>query len=106
MLEPWQVLIEIGHYCTYNYPYLLKVLEEFKDMNELRMAKNIASFVLKSYWKQKINSLELFTILLKLVRKATLLVLIKSQMTRKTSMTWSIDNLARAFRELYSNLNW
>lgn len=21
-------------------------------------------------------------------------------------MTWSIDNLARAFRELYSNLNW
>ena len=21
-------------------------------------------------------------------------------------MTWSVDNLARAFRELYSNLNW
>jgi hypothetical protein len=21
-------------------------------------------------------------------------------------MNWSIDNLARAFRELYSNLNW
>jgi hypothetical protein len=21
-------------------------------------------------------------------------------------MQWSIDNLARAFRELYSNLNW
>jgi len=25
---------------------------------------------------------------------------------KKTSMTWSVDNLARAFRELYSNLNW
>lgn len=25
---------------------------------------------------------------------------------KKTTMTWSIDNLARAFRELYSNLNW
>lgn len=21
-------------------------------------------------------------------------------------MTWSVDNLARAFRELYSSLNW
>ena len=41
MLEPWQVLIEIGHYCTYNYSYLLKVLEEFKEMNELRMAKTL-----------------------------------------------------------------
>lgn len=25
---------------------------------------------------------------------------------KKTQVTWSVDNLARAFRELYSNLNW
>jgi hypothetical protein len=25
---------------------------------------------------------------------------------KKTLMTWSIENLARAFRELWSNLNW
>jgi len=25
---------------------------------------------------------------------------------KKTTMSWSVDNLARAFRELYSNLNW
>lgn len=25
---------------------------------------------------------------------------------KKTQMSWSIDNLARAFRELYSNLSW
>lgn len=25
---------------------------------------------------------------------------------KKTLMSWSIENLARAFRELYSNLNW
>ena len=41
MLEPWQVLIDLGHYSTYNHTYLLKVLEEFKDMNELRMAKTL-----------------------------------------------------------------
>jgi len=25
---------------------------------------------------------------------------------KKTPMSWSVDNLARAFRELYSGLNW
>ena len=25
---------------------------------------------------------------------------------KKTLMSWSIENLARAFRELFSNLNW
>ncbi len=25
---------------------------------------------------------------------------------KKTIMSWSVENLARAFRELYSNLNW
>lgn len=30
----------------------------------------------------------------------------KDPSDKKTQMTWSIENLARAFRELYSNLNW
>jgi hypothetical protein len=25
---------------------------------------------------------------------------------KKTQMSWSVDNLARAFRELFSTLNW
>ncbi len=30
----------------------------------------------------------------------------KEPSSKKTQMNWSIDNLARAFRELYSTLNW
>jgi hypothetical protein len=41
ILEPWQVLIDLGHFCTYNYNYLLKILEEFKDINEKTMAKTL-----------------------------------------------------------------
>jgi hypothetical protein len=41
VLEPWQVLVDIGHYCTYNYNYLLKVLEDFRDVNEMKMAKTL-----------------------------------------------------------------
>ncbi len=31
---------------------------------------------------------------------------IKDQSDKKTGMQWSVDNLSRLFRELYSNLNW
>lgn len=41
ILEPWQLLVDIGHYCTYNYGYLLKVLEDFKDINEMKMARTL-----------------------------------------------------------------
>jgi len=41
VLEPWQVLVDIGHYSTYNYNYLLKVLEDFRDVNEMKMAKTL-----------------------------------------------------------------
>ena len=27
-------------------------------------------------------------------------------MDKKNSVTWSVDNLVRAFRELFSHLNW
>jgi len=41
MLEPWQILIDLGHYCSYNHNYLLKVLEDFKDINEKGMARTL-----------------------------------------------------------------
>jgi hypothetical protein len=30
----------------------------------------------------------------------------KEPADKKTAMSWSVENLARAFRELYSSLNW
>jgi hypothetical protein len=41
ILEPWELLIDLGHYCTYNYSYLLKVLEDFRDINEKTMARTL-----------------------------------------------------------------
>ena len=40
-MEPWQILLDIGHMSTYNYNYLLKVLEEFRDINEMKMARTL-----------------------------------------------------------------
>ena len=41
MLEPWQLLIELGHMSSYNYNQLLKILEDFKDINEKTMARTL-----------------------------------------------------------------
>ncbi len=46
MVEPWQVLVDIGHYVTYNYNYLLMTLSEFKDFNEFTMAKTLLNLAL------------------------------------------------------------
>lgn len=41
MLEPWQILLDLGHMSSYNYNYLLLTLSEFKDINEKKMAKTL-----------------------------------------------------------------
>lgn len=105
MLEPWQVLIEIGHYCTYNYSYLLKVLEEFKDMNELRMAKTLLHLS-QNHVGTEDQLTRIVYSTYEACKKGDSSGLNKEPNDKKTSMTWSVDNLARAFRELYSNLNW
>lgn len=41
MLEPWQILVDLGHFSSYNYNFLVKTLEDFKDISERTMAKTI-----------------------------------------------------------------
>lgn len=38
LLEPWEVLIDLGHYSSYNYQMLTMALQDFKDINEKTMA--------------------------------------------------------------------
>jgi hypothetical protein len=38
MLDPWQVLIDLGHYSSYNYSMLTLALQDFKDITEKTMA--------------------------------------------------------------------
>jgi hypothetical protein len=37
-LEPWQVLIDLGHYSSFNYQMLSLTLQDFKDISEKTMA--------------------------------------------------------------------
>lgn len=41
MVEPWEILLDIGHFVTYNYNQLLNCLSDFKDVNEKGMARTL-----------------------------------------------------------------
>lgn len=57
MLEPWQLLLDLGHFSSYNYPYLLKALEDFKDtVNERAMGKTLINLSLHHTGTDDLNS--------------------------------------------------
>ena len=105
MLEPWQILNDLGHYCTYNYNFLLKTLEEFKDINEKTMARTLLHLSINHSGMDDHYS-RLVTVTLEANKKGDSSGLKKDVGEKKTPVTWSVDNLARAFRELYSHLSW
>lgn len=41
VLQPWEVLTDIGHNSSYMYDYLLKTLSEFRGIDEKVMALTI-----------------------------------------------------------------
>jgi len=41
MLEPWQLLLDIGHMGSFNYNFLLSTLADFKDITEKTMIKTL-----------------------------------------------------------------
>lgn len=56
ILEPWQVLLELGHYTSYNYNYLVKALEDFRDINEKTMARTLLILSINNTGQDESNS--------------------------------------------------
>lgn len=98
-------MIDLGHFCTYNYNYLLKILEEFKEITEKTMAKTMLYLAINHTGTDDLHSRIVYNTL-DSCKKGDATAFSKDLSAKKTQMTWGIDNLARAFRELFSNLNW
>jgi hypothetical protein len=105
MLEPWQLLNDLAHFCSYNYSYLVKTLEDFRDINERTMARTLLNLSVNHTGCDDMVSRIVYNTF-EANKKGDANGLKKDVSDKKTQMNWSIDNLARAFRELYSNLNW
>ena len=80
-------------------------LSDFKDINEKTMAKTLLYLSLNHTGTDDLTARIVYNTF-EANKKGDTQSLNKDPNDKKTQMSWSIDNLARAFRELYSNLNW
>lgn len=80
-------------------------LQDFKDINERTMAKTLLQLSLHHTGCDDQVSRILYKTF-EASKKGDSTCLNEDPSDKKTQMTWSVDNLARAFRELFSNLQW
>ena len=45
-MQPWEVLLDLGHYSSFDYQVLTMALQDFKDINEKVMANTILNLAL------------------------------------------------------------
>ena len=105
MLEPWQLLNDLGHFASYNYSYLLKILEDFKDINEKTMARTLINLSI-NHTGHDDSASKIAQNTFEANKKSDSSLLKKDVVDKKNQIQWSVDNLVRAFRELFSHLNW
>jgi hypothetical protein len=41
ILEPWEVLLDLGHFSSFNYQVLSMALQDFRNINERTMANTL-----------------------------------------------------------------
>ena len=105
VLQPWEILIDIGHSSSYMYDFLLKTLSEFKGIDEKIMAMTLLQLAIHHQEKDDHISKIVYNTF-ESNKDGNPASIKKEPEDKKTLMSWSVDNLVRAFRELYSNLNW
>ena len=106
-MQPWEVLLDLGHYCSFDYQVLSMALQDFKDINERTMANTILHLALNHTGQDQYQSrvaLNLF----KANKTGDASLLKKEPSDKSTTLQWHADSghFSRAFRENFSNLNW
>ena len=56
IMQPWEVLLDLGHYSSFDYQVLNMALQDFKDINERTMANTILNLALHHTGKDDYNS--------------------------------------------------
>ena len=105
ILEPWQVLIDLGHFSSLNYNMLSLALQDFKDISEKTMASTLLHLAVHHSGNVDLQSQIIFNIY-EANKLGDPTNLKKEPSEKSTVVQWHVGNFSRAFRENYSNLNW
>ena len=101
------MLIDLGHYSSYDFQVLTMAMQDFKDINEKMMANTILNLAIHHTGNDCYNS-RLVLNCFKVNKTGDMTALKKEPSDKSTSMQWHGDagHFGRAFRENFSNLHW
>lgn len=105
LVAPWEVLLDIGHNASYMYDFLIKVLSEHRPISEKQMAETLLQLSINHSGTDDAESRLVYN-LFEANRDGNGASLKKEPDPKKNNLSWCIENLARAFRELYPTINW
>ena len=105
LVEPWEVLIDLGHFSSFNYQILSLTLQDFKEINERTMAQMLLHLSIHFSGQDDQTSRIVFG-LYEANKTGEITNFKKEPSDKVSSMQWHVGHFSRAFRENYSNLNW
>jgi len=105
-MEPWELMMDLGHFSSNNFQTFNMALGDFKDINEHTMAKTILMLALNHTGEKDLGS-EISCIIFEANKKCDASIISRKEPSeKKSTSSWNVDNFSRAFRENYSNLSW
>lgn len=106
ILKPWEILVDLGPNCTQSYEFLLKTLSEFKGMDEVTMAGVLVHLAMHYESKEDLISKILCNTFESNKDGAGEKIKKEPDDKKGNVISWNLDNLNKAFKELFSGLNW
>lgn len=104
-MEPWELLLDLGHFSSFNYQVLIMALQDFKDINEKTMANTILHLSINHTGHDDLSSRIVYNTF-EANKMGDPTALKKELSEKRNVMGWHAGHFSRAFRENYSNLNW
>ncbi len=104
-LEPWQVIMEIGVVSSYNYNLLIQELIDFQHCGDKALARTLIK--LAEYHSGLDDATgRIVASAFECNKNGDMNLLNKDPGDKKNYCVLSIDNISRAFREIFSHYNW
>jgi hypothetical protein len=103
-VKPWEILLDLGHSCSASQESLMRVLSDFKNMDEKTIALTILYLSMDhSGTEDAISRIVQQTFS---SQKSGAPLNAKKDNEPKKEVSWNLDQLARGLRDVCPTMNW
>ena len=96
---------DLGQFSTYQFNNITMALADFQNIKESKMTLFLLNLCCNNEGYDDQNT-RTSVATFEAQKKNDMTLLNRDQGNKRTQVNWSDDTIARAFRELYSHMNW